>query len=148
MTKDCYTCGETKPVSEFTLRKPGGALRGSCKVCWNRREQLRNNGDKEKKRLAAVKEKEAIERNPHGFLAAGIIELAIREHRNWRDGKTKMATDFKSAQYMATELGYDNPVEEIEAFFASGWFEELCDMTESDPEYLRKHILEQDEFGK
>ncbi len=149
MTKECFTCHETKPVSEFTLRKPGGALRSSCKVCWNRRERLRNNSDKEKKRVSAVKEMEAIGRNPYGFLAAGIIELAIREYRNWRDGnRKKMETDYKTARFMARELGYANPVEEIEAFFASDWFEELAGYADCDAEYLRKHILEKDEFAK
>jgi hypothetical protein len=71
--KTCYTCHEEKPVSEFTRRKPGGAYRSSCKVCWNRRERLRNNSNKEKHRVAAVKEKEAIERYPNKYFIGQIL---------------------------------------------------------------------------
>ena len=117
--KTCYTCHEEKPVSEFTRRKPGGPYRASCKVCWNRRERLRNNSNKEKHRVAAVKEREAIAMNPHGFLAAGIIEKAIKDYRE-----------------------EDSMRGEVLAFFASDWFDELAGFAGCDPEYLRKHILE------
>ena len=139
--KPCATCHEPKPLSEFYKRGDKRGYRPNCKACFKKKERLRNNSDKEKVRLAATKEKEAIERNPHGFLAAGIIELAIREHRNWKDGKGKMATDYETADAMARQGGFANPIEEIEAFFASEWFVELCGFCGVDEEYMRKHIL-------
>ena len=147
--KTCYTCHEEKPVSEFTRRKPGGPYRASCKVCWNRRERLRNNSNKEKHRVAAVKEREAIAMNPHGFLAAGIIEKSIldwRKYGHMKDGilkdHNKVKTEIVDVGAAARRNGHDNPHDELLAFFASDWFEELAGFAGCDPEYLRKHILE------
>jgi hypothetical protein len=85
--KTCYTCHDPKPVSEFTRRKPGGAYRSSCKVCWNRRERLRNNSNKEKHRVAAVKEKEAIERYPNKYFIGQILKGGDEEFQEseWFD---------------------------------------------------------------
>ena len=143
--KTCADCHDPKPLSEFYKRSDKKGYRPNCKVCFKKKERLRNNSDKEKVRLAATKEKEAIERNPHGFLAARIIELAIIEHRNWKDGEGKSATDYTAAKGMARQIGFENPVEEIEAFFASEWFVELCGYCEVDAGYMRKHILEESE---
>jgi len=143
MSKTCVTCHEAKPLSEFYKRGDKAGYRPNCKVCFKKKERLRNNSDKEKVRVAAIKEKEAMERNPYGFLAAGIIELAIRERRNWKDGDKKMATDYVAADAMARARGFANPIEEIDAFFASDWFAELCDYCEVDAEYMRKIMLEE-----
>ena len=139
MKKTCATCGIEKDAnksksSQFYYRKDRKYYYNDCKAC------RASKGNKTTTRQ--TREKEAIERNPHGFLAAGIIELAIREHRNWKDGGKMMSTDFDTARALAGQRGYDSPVEEIEAFFESAWFDELSLMCDSDPEYLRKHILE------
>ncbi len=34
LLKRCSRCGETKPPSEFYVRKPGGLLRSHCKSCF------------------------------------------------------------------------------------------------------------------
>ena len=111
--KTCHACHETKPVSEFYHRGDKAGYRPNCKECF----KIRNNTNKGRARIAAVKEKDAIEKNPHGFLAAGIIEKAIK--------------DYKEDDSMRGE---------VLAFFCSGWFEELAGFAGCDPEYLRKHI--------
>ena len=143
MKKECATCGVEKIAnktksSQFARKR--NSFRPDCKTCTNR---LANNKRKEARRLKATKEMEAIGRNPYGFLAAGIIELAIREYRNWKDGEGKTAVDYRMARAMARKSGFVNPIEEIEAFFASDWFVELCGFCEVDAEYMRKHILEE-----
>ena len=111
--KTCATCHKTKPISEFYHRSDRAAYRPNCKECFKER----NNTIKGRARIAAIKEKEAIARNPHGFLAAGIIERAIK--------------DFREEDSMRGE---------VMAFFCGAWFDELAEMANSDPEYLRKHI--------
>ena len=113
MKKPCKTCGAEKLAnktksSEFSYRKDRGYYYNDCKACRSAK------GSKVVTRQ--TKEKEAIEKNPHGFLAAGIIEKAIRD---WRELETDALFDF----------------------FNGAWFDELCGMANSDPEYLRKHIL-------
>ena len=110
--KTCATCHKTKPISEFYHRSDKAGYRPNCKECY----KAQNNTIKGRARIAATKEKEAIARNPHGFLAAGIIEKAIRD---WRELETDALFDF----------------------FNGAWFDELCGMAGCDPEYLRKHIL-------
>ena len=143
--KTCGACHESKPLSEFYQRGDKRGYRPNCKACFKKKERLRNNSDKEKVRLAATKEKEAIERDPYGHMAADIIDLAIREYRNWKDGEGKMATDYVTANAMARKLGFANPIDEIVAFFAGDWFVELCGFCEVDADYMRKHILEQED---
>ena len=112
--KTCRACHETKPVSEFYHRGDKAGYRPNCKECF----RARNNSIKGRARTAAIKEREAIERNPHGFLAEGIIEKAI--------------TDYKDDSMRGEAL----------AFFCSDWFEELCDIMGCEPEQKRKQILE------
>lgn len=115
MKKTCNACHIEKPVSEFYHRGDKAGYRPNCKECF----KARNNSTKGRARIAASKEREAIARNPHGFLAAGIIEKAIK--------------DYKEDDGMRGE---------VLAFFCGAWFEELAGMAGSDPEYLRNHIYD------
>ena len=140
MKKTCKACGVAKNAnksksSQFSTK--GKRYRTNCKTCENTKKKHDRSAAK---KLGVQRELDAIGRNPHGFLAAGIIELAIREHRNWKDGGRKRTTDYGDARAVARQKGYANPIEEIEAFFASDWFDELAGFAGCDPEYLRKHI--------
>ncbi len=73
MTKTCHACHEPKPVSEFYKRGDKNGYRPNCKECF----KARNNSNKGAARLASLKEKEAIERDPHGFLAERVIYQAV-----------------------------------------------------------------------
>ena len=121
MSKTCATCHEPKPLSEFYKRGDKTGYRPNCKECYKKKDRLRNNSDTERARLAVVKEREAIGRNPYGFLAADIIGQAIIDY-----GKDEMRG-------------------ECLAFFCGPWFEELCDACEVDAEDMRKNILEADD---
>ncbi|GAG46820.1 unnamed protein product [marine sediment metagenome] len=46
MTKECYTCRETKPVSEFSWRKDRQAYYSNCKECKNGKAREKRNADK------------------------------------------------------------------------------------------------------
>ena len=123
MKKPCATCGLPKNASrtkesEFGWRTERDAYYSNCKACVNKRGRIRtnNNNVKERKRLIAIKEREAIESDPYGHLAADIVALAIRD---WRAEKS----------------------DELLAFFAGRWFEELCDTAGVGAEYVRKHVL-------
>ena len=154
MKKPCATCGESKNASpskssQFSWRKERDAYYSSCKACVNKRGRIRtnNNNAKERKRLIALKEKEAVENNPHGHLAADIIALAIRDLRKYGDmdempnlNHNKTPTSLAEASSMARRAGYGTIRDELTAFFASEWFEELCDTAGVAPEYVRKHI--------
>ena len=110
----CATCDIEKVAnktksSEFSWRNDRKRYYGDCKACRNVKGS--------KTITMQTKEREAIESNPHGFLAAGIIEKAIKDYRE-----------------------DDSMRGEVLAFFLSAWFGELCDMAGCDPEYLRKCI--------
>jgi len=117
--KTCNTCHVPKPLSEFYKRGDKHGYRPDCKECYKKKDRLRNNSDHETARVIATKEIEARERNPHGCLAADIIEQAIIDY-----GKDEMRG-------------------ECLAFFCGPWFEELCDMVDVDAECKRKQILEE-----
>ena len=117
--KPCNTCHLPKPLSEFYKRGDNHGYRPDCKECYKKKDRLRNNSDHETARVIATKEIEARERNPHGCLAADIIEQAIIDY-----GKDEMRG-------------------ECLAFFCGPWFEELCDMVDVDAECKRKQILEE-----
>lgn len=145
MRKTCSTCGVEKDAnrsksSQFSTM--GNRYRPNCKACVNARERKRQNHHKAlaKRELRKVKEREAVGLNPHGFLAAAVLSTAIREHRNWSNGVMKAKVDYGIAMTMAREDGFNDPVEAIEDFFESSWFDELCGMCNSEPEYIRKHI--------
>jgi len=73
MKKTCNKCHETKPVSEFYKRGDKNGYRPNCKECF----RARNNSVKGAARISATKEKEAMERDPYGFLAERVIEQAV-----------------------------------------------------------------------
>jgi len=117
MKKVCSTCGKSKNASpskssQFSWRKDRGRYYNDCKVCRNTKQRKKEN---EIQARVSNTEKEAIESDPHGHLAADIVALAIRD---WRAEKS----------------------DELLAFFGSSWFEELCDACGVSPEYVRKHI--------
>ena len=75
--KTCADCHDPKLLSEFYKRSDKKGYRPNCKACFKKKERLRNNSDKEKARLAVIKDKEAMERDPHGFLAEAVIYRAV-----------------------------------------------------------------------
>ena len=144
MKKICATCGVEKVASrtkfsEFSWRNERNTYHGDCKACRRAKEQDRRDGNVRRVKRAEV---EAIERNPHGFLAADIIEKAIRDWRKYKDldVEHRDLTDYGEIRAMVRQKGYATIRDELEAFFASPWFDELAEMANSDPEYLRKHI--------
>lgn len=153
MKKKCATCGETKEAnrtrdSEFGWNK--GRYRYDCKLCVNMkaRKRKQSDGRKKAKRVATIKDKEAIARNPHGFIAASIIERAIHDWRKFGHVEEKiglghlgrMPTDIVDAASLARKAGHDTIREELLSFFASDWFEELAGFAGCEADYLRKHI--------
>ena len=117
MKKTCATCYESKNASpskssQFSWRKDRNRYHNDCKACVAAKKRKQENTHQER---VSNKDKEAIEGDPHGHLAADIVTLAIQD---LRAGKT----------------------DELLAFFASEWFEELCDACGVSPEYVRKHI--------
>jgi len=114
MKKPCKTCGKEKVASQTKFSE--FSYRKDRKRYYNDCKACRN-AKGSKTTTKQTREQEAIEGDPFGFLDAAIIEQAIID---WRQGED----------------------DELLAFFASEWFEELCSMANSDPEYLRKHILE------
>ena len=149
MKKPCATCGESKEAnrskeSGFAWRAERNTYYSNCKAClliYN------NNKAKERRRLIALKERETIGEDPHGHLAADIIVLAIRDLRKYGSlaempnlNHNKTPTDMAEASSMARKGGYVTIREELTAFFASGWFEELCDTAGVGAEYMRRHI--------
>ena len=139
MKKLCNTCGVEKNAnrtkfSEFTYRKNMKRYYAVCKTCRNTNQRA--------KRSVRTKEAEAIERNPHGFLAADIIEKAIRDWRKYGDldVEHRELTEYTDIRALIRQKGYDTIRDELLAFFASDWFEELAGFAGCEPEYLRKHI--------
>ena len=134
MTKTCATCDKTKPVSEFSYRKDRKRYYNDCKACRNAK------GSKQISRQ--TKEKQAIESNPHGFLAADVIVKALRDWEKYSvyDKKHKGTTDYSEVRFLIRQKGYDTIRDELLAFFECDWFEELAGMAGSDAEYLRKYI--------
>ena len=117
MKKPCATCGKSKNASpskssQFSWRKDRGRYYNDCKVCRNAKQRKKENEIQARVNSA---EKEAIESDPHGHLAADIVALAIRDLRTEK-------------------------TDELLAFFAGRWFEELADACGVSPEYVRKHI--------
>ena len=117
MKKPCATCGESKNASpskssQFSWRKDRNRYHNDCKACVAAKKRKQENTHQER---VSNTEKEAIESDPHGHLAADIIALAIQDLRTEK-------------------------TDELLAFFASEWFEELCDACGVAPEYVRKHI--------
>ena len=152
MKKVCKACGIEKIAdrtenSEFGWMMSRG--RPNCKLCVNKlvRRRRLNNENKKAKKMKAIKDQEAIERNPHGFLAADVIEKAILDWRKYGHIKTmpnmshnKTKTEIVGVCSAARSGGYASPHDELLAFFAGIWFEELCDLAEVDVDYMRKHI--------
>ena len=146
MKKVCKTCGAEKVASrtkfsEFSWRKERNAYHNDCKACRNAKRYA---ADRTRKARVSSKEKDAIEKTPHGFLAADIIEKAIRDWRKYSDLSVEHrgSTDYGDVRAMIRQQGYGTIREELLAFFASDWFEELAEMADSSPEYIRKHVLE------
>lgn len=144
MKKLCNTCGVEKLAnrtksSEFLWRKDRNNYESSCKACRNARQR---DAWAKRQRKVRTREMEAIERNPHGFLAADIIVRAIRDWKKYSDlgAKHRDLTDYGEIRSMIRQKGYGTIREELLAFFASGWFEELAGFAGCDAEYLRKHI--------
>jgi hypothetical protein len=144
--KPCKTCGKEKTAnrtkfSEFSYRKDRKRYYNDCKACRNIKRAA---SEKIRKRKVVTQEQEAIARNPHGFLAADIIEKAIRDWKKYKDVDVqhRELTDYGEIRAMVRQKGFATIREELLAFFASAWFEELAGMSGSDAEYLRKHILE------
>ena len=141
--KECATCGAEKNAnrtkfSEFTYT--GKRYKSNCKACRNAKQRA---AWAKRPRKVRTREIEAIERNPHGFLAADIIEKAIRDWKKYSDldVNTESLTDYGDIRALARQKGYGTIRDELLAFFASAWFEELCSMANSEPEYIRKHVL-------
>ena len=140
MKKTCTTCGVEKIAnktksSQFSAK--GKRFRSRCKTCENARKKHDRSAAK---KLGVQRELDAIALDPYGHMAADIIDLAIREYRNWKDGEGKMAVDYKTANALARKSGFVNPVQEIVAFFASEWFVELCDATNTHPDTALNNI--------
>ena len=117
MKKVCSTCGESKNASpskssQFSWRKERNRYHNDCKACRNAKQRKKESKIQER---VSNTDKEAIESDPHGHLAADIVAQAIRDLRTEK-------------------------TDELLAFFASRWFEELCDACGVAPEYVRKHI--------
>ena len=117
MKKACSTCGKSKNASpskssQFSWRKDRGRYYNDCKVCRNAKQRKKENEIQER---VSNTEKEAIESDPHGHLAADIVALAIRDLRAEKS-------------------------DELLAFFSGRWFEELCDTVGVEPDYTRKNI--------
>ena len=117
MKKTCATCGESKNASpskssQFSWRKERNRHYNDCKACRNAKQRKKESKIQER---VSNTVKEAIESDPHGHLAADIVALAIRDLRTEKS-------------------------DELLAFFASRWFEELCDACSVGAEYVRKHI--------
>ena len=145
MKKVCNTCGKEKVASktkfsEFSWRRNRKTYYNDCKACMNAKKRA---GEKKRRVRVSSKEKQAIEANPHGFLAADIIEKAIRDWRKYSDldVKHRESTDYGDVRAMIRQKGYGTIRDELLAFFASDWFEELAGMADSDPEFIRKHVL-------
>ena len=83
MKKPCATCGESKEAnrskeSGFSWRKDRNRYYYDCKTCRNAKKRVR-----ESKRLRVdTEEKEAMERNPCGFLAGAVITQAVIDKAN------------------------------------------------------------------
>jgi len=139
MKKVCATCGQEKDASEFTFRKDRGTYESRCRTCKNAASRERW---ARKVRKETEGEKEAIERDPCGFFAADIIELAILDWRRYSDldVRHRDKTEYKSTRALIRKQGFKTIREELLAFFDSAWFEELCDAVGVAPEYIRKHI--------
>jgi len=124
MKKTCATCGEEKEIDEFPKRDNG--YRSICKACvaGKKREEYHRSRNK-----AEIEWAEAVARDPFGILCASVIEKAILDWRRYSDldVRHRNTTEYK----------------ELTAFFDSTWFEELCDACNTDAEYARKHILEE-----
>ena len=118
MKKPCATCGLPKNAnrsksSQFSWRKDRNRYHNDCKACVAAKKRKQENTHQER---VSNTEKEAIESDPHGHLAADIVAQAIRDLRAEKS-------------------------DELLAFFAGRWFEELCDACGVSPEYVRKHIF-------
>ena len=149
MTKTCHTCKQEKRAdrtkdSEFGWRKERNTFYSNCRACVNKRARIRhnNNNAKAKKRRTARKESEAIERDPHGHLAVDIIIQAIADKKKYQNfgGDIRNKWDHSTMMAAARRAGYGNPVDEVDAFFASDWFEELCDTANVNAEAYRRHL--------
>jgi len=112
MKKVCSTCGESKNASQFSWRKDRGRHYNDCKKCRGAKMAASRAGTTID---AAICEAQAIERDPYGHLAADIVVLAIQD--------------------LQTEKS-----DELLAFFASRWFEELCDATNVHPHTVLNNI--------
>ena len=153
MKKACRTCGAEKIASrskssQFSWRTERNAYYSTCKACValasNSRAKKRN-----KAGAAQVREKESKECDPYGFLAADIIIRAIHDWRKFGHMTEKISmghnervpTDLVDATSAARREGYGTIRDELLAFFASERFEELCGMANSEPDFIRKHVL-------
>ena len=78
--KPCNTCHVPKPLSEFYKRGDKDGYRPNCKECYKKKTRLSTGNDKEKARVAATEEKEAIEAAPEKYLVGRIC---------WQAGQDK-----------------------------------------------------------
>ena len=150
--KLCNTCGKKKPAnrtknSGFSYRRERNNYYPDCKECKN---AYARSAETKRKRHIRTREAEAIERNPHGFLAVDIIVRAVRDWQRFGHITEKISmghskrtpTDLVDATSMARRRGYETIREELLAFFASGWFEMLCDIAGVGADFIRKNVLE------
>ena len=144
MKKVCATCGESKSAnpsksSQCSWRKERGTYESNCKTCRNAAARAKT---VKKDRQAQKEYLDAVGRDPHGFFAADIIELAILDWRRYSDldVRHRDTTEYKTTRALIRKQGYGTIRDELLAFFASEWFGELCDTAGVDAEYVRKHI--------
>ena len=81
MKKTCATCGESKNASpskssQFSWRKDRNRYHNDCKACVAAKKRKQENTHQER---VSNTEKEAIESDPHGHLAADIVAMAIQD---------------------------------------------------------------------
>ena len=74
------------------------------------------------------------------LLAADIIIRSVDAYRILRYGDDGAAhrIDVQAACDLSKKLGFASPIEYLEDFFQSAWFETLC--MDQDPDVLRKGI--------
>lgn len=82
-TKKCSVCGETKPLTEFYLQKPGGKPRAGCKDCLRADTRKRNPAwQKANPEKCRAKVRRWQKRHPEEAREIGRVAM-----QHWRDGQ-------------------------------------------------------------
>lgn len=92
--KECATCGDVKPVSEYGRRKDyKDGIRSECKVCHRKRMNvlqkrwLRNRDPEKVKRQEKQKAERQRKRNPEKQRARGRLSKAVQAGRIVKPGR-------------------------------------------------------------